>query len=274
MTTTIREPKTPSPEKYAEQVGQRPYAQQVRKGDFDLTWCRAEPGEGVWGQWGIKAEPSRRGMTLMDIEEASGLSPGPQGPASVAPRGAGSEPGLGPREWDLNEKHELWADNLVALYEEATSRQWRATEDIDWQLIESLPPDLERAACQFNTFLTMGEYLVNDVLAPWLPAFNTYYHEIKLFLATQLMDEARHTEVFRKRIFANGGGLGMTLNLGNALAAIGATEMGKGARTSCSRPGTTSRTPSMSSSRGRSCRCSVSASTSARPTSTSRSSGW
>ena len=29
-----------------------------------------------------------------------------------------------------------------------------------------------------------------------------------MFLATQAMDEARHTDVFRKRALANGGGLG------------------------------------------------------------------
>lgn len=31
--------------------------------------------------------------------------------------------------------------------------------------------------------------------------------EVKAFLSTQMMDEARHTEVFRKRALANGGGL-------------------------------------------------------------------
>ncbi|MCZ7526167.1 MAG: ferritin-like domain-containing protein [Acidimicrobiia bacterium] len=169
----------------------------------------------------MRAEPSRRGLTLMDVDEASGAVAGPVGPPSVAPRGAGSEPELAPREWEINERWELWADNLVTLYEEAVSRQWCATQDIEWSRLEELPPDLERAMCQFNTFLTMGEYLATDVLAPWLPAFNTYFHEIKLFIASQAMDEARHTEVFRKRIYANGGGMGMTIKLGSALSAMG-----------------------------------------------------
>jgi hypothetical protein len=194
----------------------------VRKGDFDLGWLRAEPGGGIWGNWGVRAQPSRRGLTLMDVDGAAGLEPGDTGPASVAPRGAGSEPGLGPRRWDINHKWEVWADNLTTLYEEAVSRQWSATQDIDWNELEELPPDLERALCQFMTFLTMGEYLATDVLAPWLPKFNTYFHEIKLFIASQAMDEARHTEVFRKRLLANGGGLGMTINLGNAISGIGA----------------------------------------------------
>jgi hypothetical protein len=214
-------PRRPTPEEFAAEVAARPYATQLRKGDPDLSWFRATPGEGVWGGWGTRAKPSRRGMTLMDCDGAAGLAPGPVGTPSVAPRGAGSEPTLMPREWPVNEKWEVWAENLTPLYEEACSRQWSATQDIDWHRLEPLPPDLERALCQFNTFLTMGEYLATDVLATWIPQFNTYYHEIKLFIASQAMDEARHTEVFRKRILANGGGLGMTINMGNAIASMG-----------------------------------------------------
>lgn len=221
MTSTIHAPGLPTPEAFAAEVAARPYPSALRRGDLDLGWFHAEPGQGMWGSWGTRAEPSRRGLTLMDIEAASGIPVLDSAPSSVAPRGAGEEPGLFPRVWEINEKWHVWADNLVSLYEEAVSRQWSATQDIDWTSLEELPPDLERALCQFNTFLTMGEYLATDVLAPWLPAFNTYYHEIKLFIASQAMDEARHTEVFRKRIFANGGGLGMTIKLGTALAAMG-----------------------------------------------------
>ena len=221
MTATVPELRLPTPEEFAAELGARPYPTAVRGGDFDLRWLHATPGDGVWGSWGVKATPGRRGLTLMDIDAASGLEPGPVGSPSVAPRGAGSEPGLGARVWDINHKWEVWADNLTSLYEESVSRQWSATQDIDWGRLVELPPELERALCQYMTFLTMGEYLATDVLAPWLPRFNTYFHEIKLFIAAQAMDEARHTEVFRKRIFANGGGLGMTINLGNAISAMG-----------------------------------------------------
>ena len=197
-----------------------PYIQGLRNGTVDLSWFRAEPGQGVWGSWGVKAQPSRRGLTLMDIDTASGQEPGAIGPSITAPRGSGLDPEAGETPWEINSKWELWAENLTSLYEEACSRQWNATADIEWRNLESLPPDMERALCQFCTFLTMAEYLATDVLAPWLPKFNTYFHEIKLFIASQAMDEARHTEVFRKRIYANGGGMGMAIKLGEALAAI------------------------------------------------------
>lgn len=208
----------PTPAEFTAELAEDEYCARVRGGDFDLGWFQAEPGDGRWGQWGIKAEPSRRGLTLMDIDKASGLYPGEQGPPLAGPRGAGTEPDPSVMNWEISDRWEVWADNLVPLYEEACSRQWSATEDIEWSRMESLPPDMERALCQFNTFLTMAEYLATDVLASWIPKFNTYFHEIKLFIATQAMDEARHTEVFRKRIFANGGGLGMGINLGSHLA--------------------------------------------------------
>jgi len=216
--TTVDSQVTPA--EFARALSERPYVQALRKGSLDLRWFTAKPGEGVWGTWGSKAEPSRRGLTLMDVDAASGLLPGPVGPPVTAPRGAGLDPEAGVTPWEINDKWELWAENLTSLYEEACSRQWNATSDIDWHRLEPLPPDMERALCQFCTFLTMAEYLATDVLAPWLPKFNTYFHEIKLFIASQAMDEARHTEVFRKRALANGGGLGMAIALGGALKLI------------------------------------------------------
>jgi hypothetical protein len=47
-----------------------------------------------------------------------------------------------------------------------------------------------------------------DFPAKWLWRINHDFVEAKMFLCTQVMDEARHTEVFRKRALANGGGLG------------------------------------------------------------------
>lgn len=196
-------------------VADRPYFRNLRAGVVDLGWYHAEPGDGVWGTWGSKATVSRRGLTLMDADRD--LMPGTVGPPGSQPRGAGVEPGSTLSTWEINDKYEVWAENLQSLYEEACSRQWHATADIDWAHLEALPPDQERALCQFVTFLSMAEYLVTDAIAPWIPRFNTYFHEIKLFMATQAMDEARHTEVFRKRLLANGGGMGMAIKLGTSL---------------------------------------------------------
>jgi hypothetical protein len=106
-----------------------------------------------------------------------------------------------------NEKYQVWADNIVPLYEEAVQRPWSATRDIPWDTLTPLPDDLERAQCQISTFLTEVEMIASDFPAKWLWRMNQHYHEVKMFLCTQAMDEARHLEVFRKRALANGGGL-------------------------------------------------------------------
>lgn len=106
-----------------------------------------------------------------------------------------------------NNKYQVWADNVVPLYEEAVQRQWSATRDIPWETLQPLPDDLERAQCQISTFLTEVEMIASDFPAKWLWRMNQHFHEVKMFLCTQAMDEARHLEVFRKRALANGGGL-------------------------------------------------------------------
>ena len=59
--------------------------------------------------------------------------------------------------------------------------------------------------CQLGTLLSEVEMIAADLPAKWLWRMNHDFVEAKMFLCTQMMDEARHTEVFRKRALANGG---------------------------------------------------------------------
>ncbi|MBI3743040.1 MAG: ferritin-like domain-containing protein, partial [Chloroflexi bacterium] len=78
-------------------------------------------------------------------------------------------------------------------------------------------PELEKALCHIASFLTRVEFGAADRLGPWLIQIGYAYHEVKMFLGTQIMDETRHLEVFRKRIFANGGGMGPSFGTAVAL---------------------------------------------------------
>ena len=49
--------------------------------------------------------------------------------------------------------------------------------------------------------------IASDLPAKWMWRMNHDFIEAKMFLCTQIMDEARHAEVFRKRALSNGGGL-------------------------------------------------------------------
>ena len=169
---------------------------------LDLSWLDLE------NTWGVRAKPGRRGLTLDEIEI------GPYASNSDETRNQGLRPrGAATRETapkigrPYTSKAEVWSENASLLYEEAVQRQWSSATDIPWETLKPLPDDMERAMCQLCTFLTEVEFIAGDAPGMWLPEVNAEYHEVKLFLMTQIMDEARHLDVFRKRALANGGGL-------------------------------------------------------------------
>jgi hypothetical protein len=134
----------------------------------------------------------------------------PRGPRGAAPRGAAydvaDQADLGP---ELNLKSDVWAYKVASYYEEAVSRQWDATTDVPWNDLDryDTPEEVEIAFAQLCTFFTEVEMIATDLPAKWCWRMNNQFHEVKGFIATQAMDEARHAEVFRKRALAGGVGL-------------------------------------------------------------------
>lgn len=124
-----------------------------------------------------------------------------------APRGSVLEPGAPDYDFFINDKDEVWADNIAELYEQATANQWDASRDIPWGHLKPLPEPLERAVCQIMSFLAENEFSALYVPGKFVSRINPRYQEVVMFLCTQMMDEARHIEVFTKRALANGGGL-------------------------------------------------------------------
>jgi len=218
----------------------------MARGNFDLRWMQANPAG-----WGHEVTPGPAGLRLRDVEHGHYAQIPEHGSShgSMAPRGAEVPPetrSVG--TYTLNEMSEVWAENAGLLYDEAVVRQWNSVTDVPWHKLQKLPDDIERAVCQMCTGLTEVEFVAGDMPAKWLCRINHDFHEVKLFLATQIMDEARHLDVFRKRALANGG--------------------------SSRRPTTRRRAPSCTSSARASCSpSSARASSSLRPRSRRRSSG-
>jgi hypothetical protein len=180
------------------------YLERSARGEFDLGWLRDTDSE-----WGMRAVPSKTGLTMRDISIGSyGVIPEHAPLRTMAPRGSDVDPDVPDMGYTINDKSEVWSDNVLDLYEEAVSRQWSATRDIPWGDLAPLDPDVEHAMCQLATVLSEVEMVAADFPAKWLWRINHDFVEAKMFLCTQVMDEARHTEVFRKRALANGGGLG------------------------------------------------------------------
>ena len=169
---------------------------------LDLSWLN------IGSEWGIRARPGKRGLTLDEIN-TGGYGEVPEISTNIngRPRGAAARsdvPRLGVR-WPS--KSETWSQNVTLLYEEAQQRQWSSATDIPWHELTPLPDDMELAMCQLCTFLTQVEFIAGDLPGRWLPYVAADHYETALFMATQIMDEARHQDVFRKRALANGGGL-------------------------------------------------------------------
>ena len=72
---------------------------------------------------------------------------------------------------------------------------------------DELPEAIGKSYAQLLTFLTEVEMIATDVPAKWMGRLNADFIEVKNFIATQAMDEARHAEVFRKRALTTGWGL-------------------------------------------------------------------
>jgi hypothetical protein len=182
-------------------AGQTP-AQTPRQG-LELDWMARQ------GEWGVRATPGKQGLTLADIALGSYGDP-PEHSTNLTgrPRGAGARPQsyrIG--NYSVREKSEIWLENASFLYEEALQRQWSSATDVPWHTIEPLPDDIEQAQCQLATFLTEVEFVAGDVPARWIAQTTPDYFEPRNVLLAQVMDESRHMDVFRKRAFANGGGL-------------------------------------------------------------------
>ena len=127
-----------------------------------------------------------------------------RGPAA---RGSAADPRSSLHARQYHYKGDVWSDSAMLLYEEANQRQWSSATDIPWEEVKPLSDDLEMAMCTLCTFLTQVEFIAGDIPGRFLEQVPPDFYESQLFLGTQVMDEARHQDVFRKRIFVNGGGM-------------------------------------------------------------------
>jgi hypothetical protein len=172
--------------------------------EVDLSWMQ------VPTEWNTRAKPTKHGLTLEAINIGKyGEVPDTWEYQTEMPRGAVPIPGVEGMGYSIYEKQEVWSDLCAPMYEEAIQRRWRPATDVPWTTIEPLPDDLERAICQICTHLSEKAQVEADVIGRWEPEISYGYHEVKLYLATVVFEDARAVEVFRKRALSNGGGLGL-----------------------------------------------------------------
>lgn len=124
----------------------------------------------------------------------------------LAPRGATVEAGSPTFRFALNRRDEIWAATAGELYRQAVADQWDPTTAIDWDAPFDLSPDMEAAIVQVMTYLIENENAALIVPARHLGQVHPHYREVQQVLAIQCADEARHIEVFTRRLQLRGHG--------------------------------------------------------------------
>jgi hypothetical protein len=172
----------------------------------DLSWMK------VPTEWGIRARASdpEMGLTIGDLNVGTyGDIPDVWYNRSEIARGSYPAPVVEDMGYTIFDKAIVWADCCVPLYEEAIRDRWVSATDLDWASLKPIDPGMEKAVCQFLTEQSERAYYTGALWSGWLPEISYGYLELKLFLSTVIYDLARHSEAFRKRALANGGGLGL-----------------------------------------------------------------
>jgi hypothetical protein len=122
----------------------------------------------------------------------------------LAARGATVEAGSPAFGFGLCHRDQIWAATAGALYRQAASGQWDPEIAIDWRAPFDLPPEIEAAVAQVMTYLIENENAALVVPARHLAQVHPHYREVQQFLALQCADEARHVEVFTRRLGLKG----------------------------------------------------------------------
>lgn len=172
---------------------------------LDMSWARV-PTERP-----PRPKVGPEGFTLRLADVGSyGWAPDRWPYENDTPRGSypAEDRGL-PAPYTIYDKAEVWADNAADLYELAIRERWAPATQVSWGTIEPLPEHIEAALDQIFTSISEQQYNSAQVFMGRLRDISYGYHEVKLYLATQIYDQARHVEAFRKRALANGGGLGV-----------------------------------------------------------------
>ena len=179
------------------------------------AWCRQQGHRlrtgGDDGRDVVVERGSAVGARWIGAERAGGEDPSADGavhgrpPAEwgLAARGAAIEPGGPAPHFALDRRDEVWSDRAAGLYAQAAGAQWDPWSAIDWDTPVEHGPVIESAVVQVMTFLVENEEAALVVPARFLGQVHPHFREIQQVLAVTVADEARHLEVFNRRILVS-----------------------------------------------------------------------
>lgn len=177
------------------------------------AWCRIEGHALAWEEGGARiirgAAQTGRWRGALKSGHADANQPGAvldRAPLrlGLAARGAAVEAGAPEFSFRLSEKHEVWSGNAAELYAQAVDAQWNPDKAIDWAAPFELSDEVEDAIAQVMTYLIENENAALIVPARFLGQLHPHFREVQAVLAMQVADEARHIEVFTRRLRLRG----------------------------------------------------------------------
>ncbi|HEY4668687.1 MAG TPA: hypothetical protein VIH05_02830 [Tepidiformaceae bacterium] len=160
---------------------------------------------------GVKAVPGEHGLGTPEINIGSyGQVPDRWPYENDTPLGAHPDvDNYAPGSYYIYDKAEVWAEGVDRLYEQAILERWVPATDLPWnEGLKELPEEIERAVCQLATIYSSHGLVEQKIIAKWLEPISYGFHDVKLFLGTQIYDAGHKVEALRKRAMANGGGMG------------------------------------------------------------------
>jgi hypothetical protein len=113
---------------------------------------------------------------------------------------------------EMDRRDQVWIEHAAELAEEALDRQIRPARQLRWEEMTPMPDELERAFDQFATYLIQVLYLCSDMTGPWNGLIHYAFAEVKSYLTYELFDYNLMCGLLRKRVMANGGGMGVQID--------------------------------------------------------------
>lgn len=190
------------------------------------AWCRArghrwqaaEAGSGILGTVSPGDQELRRwrGAQQTGGLESAAVAAHAEPSWGLAARGASVEASTPAFHFPLSDKALVWAEEAPKLYAQAVAAQWNPDTAVDWAQPVALPDEIEAAVVQVMTYLIENEHAALLVPARFLAQMHPHFREVMQLLAIQVADEARHVEVFTRRIALNGHQPGLSTAGGQA----------------------------------------------------------
>ncbi|MDB4928649.1 MAG: hypothetical protein JWM10_1133 [Myxococcaceae bacterium] len=118
----------------------------------------------------------------------------------LAARGAAVEAGSPAFDFALVDRDAAWSDEAPRLYAQAAAAQWDPATAIPWGAEFALDGAVEDAVVQVMTYLVENETAALMVPARFAATIHPHFREVMQLLAIQAADEARHIEVFSRRM--------------------------------------------------------------------------